>query len=76
MADTIRTGMPVLARHEGEWKGEYVLHAPDGSVLDRHDSHLICTFPDASDGLRGKSMSAASCFRGRAKTCPAAISTR
>ncbi|MCY4199332.1 MAG: DUF3598 domain-containing protein [Gammaproteobacteria bacterium] len=49
MADTIRTGMPVLARHEGEWKGEYVLHAPDGSVLDRHDSHLICTFPDASD---------------------------
>lgn len=49
MAQGIRTGMPVLARHEGEWTGEYVLLAPDSSVVDRHESHLICSFPDTGE---------------------------
>ncbi len=40
--------MPVLARHRGEWQGEYVHLNPDGKVIDRHTSHLICSFP--SDG--------------------------
>lgn len=42
----IRTALPVTARHEGEWKGEYVYVDPDGNVTDRHASHLSCTFPD------------------------------
>lgn len=49
MAQDIRTGMPVLARHEGEWMGEYVLLGPDSSVIDRHDSHLICSFPETDE---------------------------
>ncbi len=47
MTSNIREGMPVLARHEGEWKGEYIHVATDNSLIDRHNSHLICTFPDA-----------------------------
>ena len=49
MADDIRTGMPVLARHEGEWHGEYIHVAPDGTLIDRHASHLICTFPKSGE---------------------------
>ncbi len=49
MSRDIKTAMPVLARHQGEWKGEYILHAPDGSILDRHDSHLICLFPQSGE---------------------------
>ena len=47
--DSIKSGMPVLARHEGEWKGEYIHVAPDGTILDRHASHLICAFPASGD---------------------------
>ena len=49
MTDDIRSGMPVLARHLGEWRGEYIHVAPDNSLLDRHASHLICTIPEAGD---------------------------
>ena len=45
MAGDIRRGMPVLARHEGEWQGEYIHVAPDNRLIDRHASHLICAFP-------------------------------
>ena len=47
MSGDIRSGMPVLARHEGEWRGEYIHVAPDNTLIDRHGSHLICAFPDA-----------------------------
>lgn len=47
MTDTIRTGMPVLARHAGEWEGEYIHVDTDNNVVDRHKSHLTCTFPDS-----------------------------
>lgn len=41
----IRSGMPVLCKHLGEWKGEYVYVDPAGKVLDRHASHLSCELP-------------------------------
>jgi len=49
MAGDIRAGMPVLARHEGEWRGEYIHVAPDNSLIDRHASHLICAFPGGGE---------------------------
>ncbi len=42
----IRQEMPMLAKHEGEWKGEYILVDDKGNVIDRHASHLTCTFPE------------------------------
>ena len=42
----IREGMPVLARHAGEWEGEYIHVDPDNNLIDRHRSHLQCKFPD------------------------------
>ena len=49
MAEDIRAGMPVLARHEGEWRGEYIHVGPDNSLIDRHASHLICAFPESGE---------------------------
>ncbi|MBD2253037.1 DUF3598 family protein [Nostoc parmelioides] len=45
----IREEMPVLARHEGEWTGTYTLIDTSGKILDHHQSHLSCQFPE--DGL-------------------------
>lgn len=47
MSEEIRAGMPVLVRHEGEWRGEYIHVDPNGSVVDRHASLLVCAFPDS-----------------------------
>lgn len=45
----IREGMPLLARHEGEWEGTYTYVDNDGRVIDRHASHLTCTItPDGN----------------------------
>lgn len=41
----IREDMPVLARHEGSWEGEYVHVDPAGNILDRHRAELTCSFP-------------------------------
>jgi hypothetical protein len=41
----IRQDMPVLARHEGEWEGEYIHVDATNAVIDRHRSHLQCRFP-------------------------------
>ena len=49
MSDEIRSAMPVLARHEGEWRGEYIHVAPDNSLIDRHGSLLICSFPESGE---------------------------
>jgi hypothetical protein len=43
----IKTAMPLLARHEGEWEGVYMEVDPDGKVIDRHRSYLICSFPES-----------------------------
>lgn len=42
----IRDEMPVLARHEGDWVGTYTLIDTNGTILDKHDSHLTCQFPE------------------------------
>ncbi len=42
---SIREDMPLLARNEGEWLGEYIYVDNDGNVTDRHQSHLTCRFP-------------------------------
>jgi hypothetical protein len=42
----IREGMPLLAKHEGEWEGTYTYVNPAGEVVDQHASHLRCAFPD------------------------------
>lgn len=45
----IREDMPVLARHEGEWKGTYIHVDDKGAIIDQHRSHLTCTFPKSGD---------------------------
>ncbi|AFY36054.1 DUF3598 family protein [Calothrix sp. PCC 7507] len=44
----IQTEMPVLARHEGNWVGTYTLVDIAGNILDKHESHLTCQFPENS----------------------------
>ncbi|MFI6321989.1 DUF3598 family protein [Nonomuraea sp. NPDC050556] len=39
----IRREMPLLARHEGEWDGTYTYVAADGTITDRHRSHVRCS---------------------------------
>lgn len=41
----IREEMPVLARHEGDWVGTYLVLDTEGNILDKHNSHLTCQFP-------------------------------
>ena len=41
----IKEGMPLLARHEGEWHGTYTHVDPEGNITDRHRSELVCSFP-------------------------------
>lgn len=42
--DDIRTGMPLLSRHEGEWEGVYIHVDTNNVEIDRHKSHLSCKF--------------------------------
>lgn len=42
----IREDMPLLARHEGIWEGEYLYYDAAGTLIDRHRSRLLCRFPD------------------------------
>ncbi|MBD2663224.1 hypothetical protein B6N60_03082 [Richelia sinica FACHB-800] len=44
----IRLEMPVLARHAGEWVGTYTLVDITGKIIDQHQSHLSCQFPENS----------------------------
>ena len=41
----IRTAMPVLARHEGDWEGTYIQIDAQGVEIDRHKAELKCMFP-------------------------------
>ncbi len=43
---SIRTEMPLLARHEGDWLGTYILIDIRGNIIDQHKSHLTCQFPE------------------------------
>lgn len=42
----IRDEMPVLIRHEGDWVGTYTLIDTEGNILEKHNSHLTCYFPE------------------------------
>ena len=37
---------PILAKHMGEWEGEYVHLDPEGREIDRHKSHLKMWEPE------------------------------
>ena len=38
--------MPLLARHEGTWRGVYRHVAPDLSPIDTHDFRIVVELPD------------------------------
>lgn len=38
--------MPTMLKHEGVWEGVYSHLDPNGSLIDRHNSHIICEFPE------------------------------
>ncbi|MFN9731217.1 MAG: hypothetical protein ACK59M_12265 [Pseudomonadota bacterium] len=38
---------PEILRHEGTWTGTYRHLDGEGRLVDRHQSHVECTFPDA-----------------------------
>ncbi|GAA6623757.1 DUF3598 family protein [Scytonema sp. NUACC26] len=42
----IREEMPVLVRHEGDWVGTYTVVDVEGKIIDKHESHLTCQFPE------------------------------
>jgi hypothetical protein len=46
MTDVQDDDFPILAKHMGEWAGEYVHFDPEGHEIDRHASHLRCWGPD------------------------------
>ena len=43
----MRKLMPVIARHEGAWTGEYLHVDAGGQLIDRHRADLSCRFPDS-----------------------------
>ena len=45
----IREEMPVLVRHEGDWKGTYTIVDNEGNIIDKHTSHLTCQFPENAE---------------------------
>ncbi len=45
----LRTAMPAMIAHEGEWDGVYRHIAADGAVLDEHRTWTRCAFPDDGD---------------------------
>jgi hypothetical protein len=47
--DNIRTGMPLLTRHEGEWAGVYIHVDTNNVEIDRHQSHLLCKFTNEAE---------------------------
>jgi len=41
----LKKAMPLLARHEGEWRGTYLHFDASGRAQDEHKSELTCLFP-------------------------------
>ncbi|MDA0636301.1 hypothetical protein OUY22_23005 [Nonomuraea sp. MCN248] len=35
-----------MDKHLGEWRGEYIHIDADGTIVDRHSSHLYCRIPE------------------------------
>ncbi len=46
---SIKTDMPLLARHEGVWDGVYTYYNAAGEKIDEHKSRLFCRLPDGGD---------------------------
>lgn len=42
---SIRTDLPLLARHEGVWEGYYRYYNASGDKIDEHKSRLLCRLP-------------------------------
>jgi len=42
----LRTAMPSIVAHEGEWDGTYRHIAADCTLLDEHRTRTSCIFPD------------------------------
>ncbi|MDZ8258430.1 hypothetical protein [Nostoc sp. ChiQUE01b] len=38
----IKTKMPLIARHEGEWSGSYTVIDTEGKILDKYTSYVSC----------------------------------
>lgn len=45
----IREGMPLLAKHGGDWEGVYTHVDTGGKIIDLHRSYLTCRFPVDGD---------------------------
>ncbi|MDJ0557403.1 MAG: DUF3598 domain-containing protein [Microcoleaceae cyanobacterium MO_207.B10] len=45
----IREEMPVLYRHQGDWKGTYTVIDNEGNIIDKHNCHLTCQFPESGE---------------------------
>ncbi len=41
------TGFPAMRAHEGVWEGVYRHLDAEGREIDRHDSRVVCRFPEA-----------------------------
>lgn len=46
MTASLKQQLPVLARHEGVWDGNYRYYDPSGEQIDAHRSRLLCRFVD------------------------------
>lgn len=42
----IRDEMPLLARHEGDWIGTYIIIDHQGNIIDKYESHVSHQFPE------------------------------
>jgi hypothetical protein len=45
----LRTAMPAIVAHEGEWEGTYRHIDADGTLLDEHRTLTSCLFPEEGD---------------------------
>lgn len=45
----LRTAMPLMIAHAGEWDGTYRHVDADGTLLDEHRARTVCSFPDKDD---------------------------
>ena len=45
-ANELKKIMPLLARHEGVWEGTYRFYDRAGTLIDEHESRLVCRFPE------------------------------
>ena len=37
---TIKSEIPLLVRHEGDWIGTYMVVDGEGKIIDKHESHI------------------------------------